>query len=105
MMGESDVDASRAILLFAVVNLTLIFPGLTKVAVGKPQLMNLLLCFLVTIPLLLFNFDGQEESIVQDIENIVRCHCHALDHGLTAEKKDLNPEILCTLHPQAPENA
>jgi len=57
MMGESDVDASRAILLFAVVNLTLIdLPGLTKVAVGKPQLMNLLLCFLVTIPLLLFNF-------------------------------------------------
>lgn len=66
--------------MYAVVNLTLVdLPGLTKVAVGKWD--NICL-FMIVDPSpqyqvsLLTNIndivDGQPESIVQDIENMVR---------------------------------
>lgn len=71
-----------ALLYYAVVNLTLIdLPGLTKVAVGKYlRSFNYLLCSannsLFTMNLLdVFVFaEGQPESIVRDIEDMVRSY-------------------------------
>ena len=67
-------------LAIAVVNLTLIdLPGLTKVAVGKSFLMLrycLLYSFVVVcvtnLQLYILIIEGQPDSIVHDIENMVR---------------------------------
>ena len=58
---------------FAVVNLTLIdLPGLTKVAIGEIANLNACMSSHVIILIVLIIVDGQSESIVQDIENMVR---------------------------------
>ncbi|KAI8010808.1 Dynamin-related protein 1A [Camellia lanceoleosa] len=59
----------------SVVNLTLIdLPGLTKVAIGEIANLNVCTSFLVIILIVLIIVDGQYESIVQDIENMVRSY-------------------------------
>ncbi|GMP43803.1 hypothetical protein CsSME_00013021 [Camellia sinensis var. sinensis] len=58
-----------------VVNLTLIdLPGLTKVAIGEIANLNVCMSFLVIILIVLIIVDGQSESIVQDIENMVQSY-------------------------------
>lgn len=75
---------NMSIYLSTVVNLTLIdLPGLTKVAVGNILfLWNALLFFISLLYLLnsscpnlkMFSIEGQPESIVADIENMVRLY-------------------------------
>lgn len=84
MIGPLLYWLIQKLLYLAVVNLTLIdLPGLTKVAVGNwkclfffPLLVLRIICTIqIVLPwYILFPAEGQPDSIVEDIENMVRSY-------------------------------